>query len=341
MAYYINKVYDPNDLLRGKYNIEFQEEGHKYTVFMNMGGGRLGIGVPSVNEIINAVFGDKYSKVPADKLLLAQKKGKEVHREIREFLVNGEVGISTENLWFRYEMEKNFHKGQEGQCYCENYICAETEYNGGKFCGTLDTFWMSGLLVDYKTSYKLDKHSTKIQLNMYAYALRKECGFIVKRLEAWHFTSKGLKRVAFDIEPDYYVENIVRAYYEGRCFKNDKELMAFYAKEDGKKEDKKEEYKSDIVDVCKRIKEVDEMMAKLKVVREKCVEKVKSEMLRLDQAEMDVVGLDMKVVYIPTSIRHSLDEEKVRGYLGEEMYLKCLKSIAVKPHIRVSYKKEK
>lgn len=340
MAYYINKVYDPNGLFRGKYDIEFQEEGHKYTVFLNMGGGRMGIGVPSVNEIINAVFGDKYSKVPADKLLAAQKKGKEIHREIREFLVNGEVGISTENLWFRYEMEKNFHNGQEGQCYCENYICADTGHNGEKFCGTIDTFWMSGLLVDYKTSYKLDKHSTKIQLNMYAYALRKELGFIVKRLEAWHFTSRGLKRVAFDIEPDYYVENIVRAYYEGRCFNNDKELMAFYAKEDGKEEKKKME-NIDIVDACKRIKEVDEMMAKLKVVREKCVEKVKSEMERMDQMDMDIVGLDMNVRYVPGMVRNSLDEEKVRGFLGEEMLLKCLKQTTVKPHIRISYKKEK
>lgn len=341
MAYYINKVYDPNDLFRGKYDIEFQEEGHKYTVFLNIGGGaKMGIGVPSVNEIINAVFGDKYSKVPADKLLLAQKKGKEVHREIREFLVNGEVGISTENLWFRYEIEKNFHNGEEGLCYCENYIYADTGHNGEKFCGTLDTFWMSGLLVDYKTSYKLDKHSTKIQLNMYAYALRKELGLKVNRLEAWHFTSRGLKRVAFDIEPDYYVENIVRAYYEGRCFKNDKELMAFYAKEDGKEEKKKME-NIDIVDACKRIKEVDEMMAKLKVVREKCVEKVKSEMERMDQMDMDIIGLDMNVRYVPGMVRNSLDEEKVKGFLGEEMLLKCLKQTKVKPHIRISYIKEK
>lgn len=336
MAYYINDVYEPKDLFRGKYDIEFNEEGHKYTVFMNMGGGRLGIGVPSVNEIINTVFGDKYSKVPADKLLAAQKRGKEIHREIKDLLVKGENGVSAETLWVRNEIEKKFTSAEKcSKCYCENYIYADVGHNGQMFCGTIDTFWLSGLLVDYKTSYKLDKHSTKIQLNMYAYALRKELGLVVNRLEAWHFTSNGLKRVAFAIEPNYYVENIVRAYYEGRCFKNDQELMEFY--EGGEKYTEKD----DLMDACKSIKEVDEMIAKLKCVREKCVAKIMSEMEKTERYEMDVAGLEMKLAYVPSSIRSSLDADKVKGFLGDEIYQKCLKKTEVKPHIRVSYKKEK
>ena len=338
MYYSVNSpMHDPNDLFR-PFDIEFEEEGHKYSIKFPSSSGYLRLGVPSVNEIINAVFGDKYSKVPEDKLRTAQKRGTEVHREIKEYLVKGENGVSAENLWFRNEIEKNF-QGQK--CYCENYIYADTGHNGEKFCGTIDTFWMSGLLVDYKTSYRLDKHSTKIQLNMYAYAIKHYTQYKVNKLEAWHFTSRGLKRVEFKIETDKYVENIVRAYYEGRCFNNDKDLMEFYQKNDGELPEKSPETTDELLDACKRIKDVDEMIDKLKWVREKCVEKVKSEMERLDQVEMDISGMDMKLTYIPSSIRYSLDGKKVLGFLGDEVYQKCLKKSEVKAHIRVNYKKEK
>lgn len=177
---------------------------------------------------------------------------------------------------------------------------------------------------------------------MYAYALRKELGLKVNRLEAWHFTSRGLKRVAFDIEPNYYVENIVRAYYEGRCFNNDKELIEFYRKLDGKEQKEGENIMEDkLMDVCKGIKDIDAMMEKLKTVREKYIEQIKADMEKINQNEMDIVGLGMKITYLPSSARFSLDSEKVKGFLGEEMYAKCLKQTKVKAHVRINYKKEK
>lgn len=327
--YYLGTLpHNPCEMLKEP-QVIFDEKWHKYCVKI----GGVTIGCPSVTEIINKVFGDKYSKVPADVLARAQKRGSEIHREIKEYLTEGKYGVSLEFGWFKNAIEKDIIKGDK--CWCENYIYAEHE--GNRFCGTMDTFWITGLLVDYKTSYRLDKQSVKVQLNMYAYALR-NMGYKADRLEAWHFTKSGLKRVPIKLEGPEYVENILRAYFEGREFDTDKELMDFY--ESDKNPESPKTLKSNFVETCKRIKDIDEALEKLNKVREKCINEVKSEMERIEEPELNIVGLGMKLNYIPSSIRETLNKERVKELLLPEAYLECLKKTNVAAHIRIIYKEK-
>ena len=336
MRFYIYDKYNPTHLLdksRGE-DISFNELSHTYQVVLD----KLTCHPPSVTQVLNRVFGDKYANVKYEKLLKAQEKGKIVHNEIKDFLVNGTLGVSPECDTIIQHI-KCIHSSED-YCACEQYVYANTPY--GMYAGTVDNFWLrQDLVVDYKTSIKLDKDNTKRQLNMYCYALRHmKRHWVVNDLEAWHIVGNKLKVVPFGIEPDIYVETIMRAYHDGKTFKNDKEMMDFYYPKDEESPNyKKEKAYDDAFNMdCAKIYQVDELISQLKNTREKIATRLKEHLERRDLKDCYVDGV--RVTYIPETEKQTFDVSSFKES-NPHTYNSYLKKSIVKAHIRISYNKEK
>lgn len=338
MGFYIYDKYSPTHLLvksNGE-DISFNELSHTYQVVLD----KLTCHPPSVTQVLNRVFGDKYANVKYEKLLKAQEKGKIVHNEIKDFLVNGTLGVSPECDTIIQHI-KCIHSPKDC-CACEQYVYANTPY--GMYAGTVDNFWlMQNLVVDYKTSIKLDKDNTKRQLNMYCYALRHmKTHWVVNDLEAWHIVGNKLKVVPFGIEPDIYVETIMRAYHDGKTFKNDKEMMDYYHKSDSFEEEKtyeeEKEYDDSFKKDCAKIAQVDDLISQLKNTREKLAVRIKEHLERRNLSDFQTQG--MNIVYIPETEKQTFDVSSFKES-NPHTYNSYLKKSIVKAHIRISYAKEK
>lgn len=308
----------------GSNNIVFDEEHHIYKV--------NDFERPSVSKILETVFGNRFGGVKPEVLERARKKGTEVHKEILEFTVDRlQHPISPEAVAACYNIEKI---GEGDMCACEQILFCDNEYV--PFCCTIDAFWLfkNYLLVDYKTSYALDKKHVTRQLNLYAYALRKN-GYCADKLEAWHLKDGTCKRVKIELKDDWYCEKILEAYITGKTFKDDNELISYYNAEEFGDDDKK---LATFDKLAFQMKQLDEMIKKLSVAREECANRVMGMMKFSNMLESHTNGIN--IVYIPKEERKSFDSKKLKDDLPD-VYKKYIKTSEVAEHIRVTYKETK
>lgn len=142
-------------------SIEFVEDGHLYLI--------SGILVPSVSEILNFIFPDKYSNVPKQILNSKAEYGSRVHEAI-EHLEKGEDLPQLNYLqeaslmqWKRLKSENKIEVIEQEKMV--NY--------GNRYCGRFDMIAnVNGAysLCDIKTTAKLDLESLSWQLSFYALA---------------------------------------------------------------------------------------------------------------------------------------------------------------------------
>ena len=326
-----------------KAKIDFNEDTHTYTVDDRFT-------CPSVSEIIAAVFGNKFAKANPEVVRRAAKKGSLIHSQILDTL----IGKSSEGFSKEYvaaidkiketykEIGGNEYVAPEQRLYCPNDVI--------EFCCTIDTFWLrSALLVDYKTSSRLDKANVTRQLNLYAYALRNN-GYTVKRLQAWHLKGGECKVYDIPLLSDKYCEHILTAYRYSYKFRTDKEMEdtfrwlptpGDYLPIPGEPLPGKE-FAGPMNELFDKIHKVDDMLEKLKSVRESCVSKVFD--LMKTSKSLEYCRPDMKAVIVKESERKSIDtkkfkENKPRLY---ELLLKDFPKVSkVAAHVRISYTKEK
>ena len=337
-SYFLMPEYSPFALNNGgphKYNIRFDKEKHEYYVSEN-GGNEFQY--PSISYILEQVFGNRFKRVKPEVLERARKKGSEVHDEILQWTIGKDVGVSPE---FRAASEKikelTAKKNYvESAIACEQILCCQTQYPGVKFCCTVDAFWMSGRLVDYKTSTKLDIAHVTRQLNLYAYALKKN-GYFVNSLEAWHLNGDKLTIYPIEYKGDYYCEYILKAYCSGEKFRGDAEMLATYGSG-------KVEVPASPIDVyCNRLKEVDAMIDKLSATKEKLLSNIKGYMETTKRQDYVRDDIGMTVKFIPGSERKSIDTAELkeeRPDLYDCLMRDFSKTTKVAPHLRVNYKKE-
>lgn len=303
-------------------NIVFDEENHIYKV--------NDFERPSVSKILETVFGNRFGGVKPEVLERARKKGTEVHKEILEYTVDLTHPMSPEAVAACYNIDR---LGDGDVCACEQILFCDNEY--APFCCTIDAFWLlkNNLLVDYKTSYALDKKHVTRQLNLYAYALRKN-GYCVNKLEAWHLKDGTCKRVKIELKDDWYCEKILEAYITGKTFKDDNELISYYEAEEGWDDDKNLAFDK----LAFQMKQLDEMIKKLSVAREECANRVMGMMKSSNMVESHTNGIN--IVYIPKGERKSFDSKKLKDDLPD-VYKKYIKTSEVAEHIRVTYKEQK
>lgn len=188
--------------------ITFDEEKHEYT------NARTGEVLPSVTQIINAVYGSGLENAPSQFVERAADKGHKVHSEIDAYLTSRKMGETKEfKAWLDWS---GFGVTNVYCSYLAEYIVsAKTKY--GSFAGTVD-FYSSGWLCDWKTSKTATRKQVEkwqMQLSMYCYALRQMKSIVNEPLKIVHITDK-VEVIYVDYLGDKWVENTVKMYYEGK-----------------------------------------------------------------------------------------------------------------------------
>lgn len=322
-------MYTMNERSNTAYDIVFKEDSHSYYVKEN----DIYVQQPSVTQIITAVFGNRFARANPVALAKATGKGKLVHKEILDYTMhpNSAFGMTPEFRTAANEI-RNIHTISDDRVAPEQVLFCDNPY--AKFCCTIDAFWLcSELLVDYKTSKVLHKDYVKRQLNLYAYALRKN-GWKVKLLQAWHLVGDAFNIHRVDLCDDTYCECILRAYSEGKTFKNDKEMLEYYL---GKKEEDNSP-KTILELLLDKVRDIDNAIDKLNKSRENLIEHIKTEMNDIKQTEY--VYNDMTARYFPQNVRVSFDKSRFE-LENPELYAKYMtKETKVKDFVRINYKKE-
>lgn len=141
--------------------IEFIEEYHTYLID--------GVITPSVSEILNFIFPDKYSNIPKQILNTKANYGSKVHEAIELLEKNEELpklNYLQEISIDQYRKLKDKYKievlEQEKMVHYKNYYCGRFDMIA-EINGTYS-------LCDIKTTAKLDKESLSWQLSYYALA---------------------------------------------------------------------------------------------------------------------------------------------------------------------------
>lgn len=129
-----------------------------------------------------------YGDVDADVLRAKSARGTQIHKEIEEYIKNGEVGFSRELVDFIDIVEKR------GLCEMQSEVIVNNDLVAGTFDLLAKTREGKTILVDNKTTAGADKRAWAWQLSLYEY-LR---GEPVDELYIFHFSSKKNDEVAIE-----------------------------------------------------------------------------------------------------------------------------------------------
>lgn len=189
-------------------DITFDAENHLYF-------NKKGFIVPSVNEIINKVYGSGLENAPADLVQRAADKGKKIHAEIEAFINNQplpEVVAPETNNFIIYA-----NKYLRLDIYAKTEIILHGVTPFGEVCGTADLF-CNGELIDYKTS----KTATRAQIShwqkqlSFYYFILKQMGKSVLKMKVLHLTAEGCEVIELEYLGDDFVEATMKLYKEGQ-----------------------------------------------------------------------------------------------------------------------------
>lgn len=164
--------------------------------------------VPSVTQILEKIFPDKYKNVPRETLMRKASYGSQMHKYIEQY----EKGIITMKL--NYIQEASF--GQYLRLkdkYNINVLEQEKIVNYKDiYAGRYDIYGgVNGVisLCDIKTTASLDKEYLKYQLNLYRFASKDKNK--IKKLYAIWLAKKDIgKLVEIEIMSDKEIKDLLK-----------------------------------------------------------------------------------------------------------------------------------
>ena len=291
-------------------SIIFDEVAHTYT-------DKNGNIVPSVTQIIGAVYGTGLEGAPSRYVERAAEKGTKVHKEIDTYLKTGKQGKTKEfNVWYDW-----FNFGFSALEY-ENEVMLYATTKYGKFAGTAD--FLSMFLTDWKTCKTATKSQIKkwqMQLSMYCYALRQMGKIVNEPLRIVHITDK-VEIINVDYLGDKWVENTVKMYYEGQKVENkpetslqtvDQTALAYFG------------------NVLKQIAELEKSIEPIR-------EQIKNEMEK--RSILSLKAGNVSVAYVAPTKRETFDTKRFKAD-NIELYKQYTKISEVKSSIRIKLGEEK
>ena len=170
----------------------FFDEGHRYEVDGEV--------LPSVSELCRFLTREVYESVSQYHLDRAADRGTKVHKACETLDLYGKVEISDEfapyvaaYLQFRKEHEVQWQMIEQSMYHTED-----------RYAGTVDRYGLlDGVhtLVDFKTSYVVQKRLAIAQLNLYRRMLQRN-GYPVDRQVILHLTKDGYKLVEIERRDD-------------------------------------------------------------------------------------------------------------------------------------------
>lgn len=288
--------------------IRFDPENHLYF-------DDKGFIVPSVTQVLGAVYGTGLENAPEHFVNRAADKGHAVHKEIETYLKTREKGTSPEfQAWHkRFAQTIPVMAGES-----EKIVSAETPY--GAFAGTVDLFG-NGFVYDWKTCKTATKQQVakwQKQLSFYCYALRKMGYTVNEPLKIVHVNDGDLEVINVDYLGDNFVEETMKLYADNKHpEKPTYELQTVS--------------KSDLQTLEDTLFQIDTLEKVVSNIREK----IKDEMERRKILDLQVGRV--KMTYVAGTIRQTFDSKKFKQD-DPDRYAIYLKDTPVKPSVRITVK---
>lgn len=289
-------------------NITFDEKTHTYFVD--------GYITPSVNEILNEVYGSGLEGVPVEFVQRAAAKGTKAHKEINCFVIGEGLPeqVMPETNNFIIYANKNLRL----DIYAKSEIILHAKTPYGDVCGTADLF-CNGYLYDYKTSKTATRKQIEkwqMQLSFYWYML-KQAGKSVLGAKILHLTADNCEEIPLEYLGDDFVEETMRLYSEGK-----KAQPAPITTELQTIEKSDLEY---FADTLERIK-----------IMEQNIDGIK-EAIRVEMEQRNILDLqigNVKITYVAPTKRKSFDSTRFKAE-HSDLYAAYQKESAVNSSIRI------
>lgn len=289
-------------------SIMFDDVAHTYT---DTSTGKV---IPSVTQIISAVYGTGLENAPSHFVERAAEKGTVIHKEIDTYLTKGTQGETPEfQTWYNWA---NFG-GKNVYCayLAEHIVYTDTKY--GSFAGTVD-FFANGFVYDWKTSKTATRKQIakwQMQLSMYCYALRKMGNIVNEPLKIAHITDT-VEVINVDYLGDEFVEETLNKYYEGEKVEN--------------------RPATDLQTIDKKTVEKFSNAIKQIAVLEKEIEPIR-EQIKLEMEKRGILALklgEVNISYVSPTKRKMFDTKRFKAD-NAEMYEKYIKESEVKSSLRI------
>ena len=291
--------------------IIFDEVGHTYTK------AKTGIVVPSVNHILNEVYGTGLENAPSYYVERAANKGKERHTEIDDIIKGKKKKPEFAETTFFLKYAKD-NKLNLKKALSEKILYASTPF--GEVCGTADLIYND--LYDYKTSKTATKKQIdhwQMQLSFYYYMLKQNKIF-VERMKVLHLTETSCKEIELPYLGDDFIEGTMKLFSEGK-----KATSSAFVNELQTVPNKEVEYFLYAVDQIATYEE------SIKAIKEA----IKNEMEQRNILALKIG--DIEISYIAPHKRKSFDSEKFKAE-HSDLYNFYQKESTVKSSIRVKVK---
>ena len=290
-------------------SIIFDEIAHTYT------DDRTGEQPPSVNQIINAVYGSGYEFVKKEILNARANRGKEIHFDAYNWMTAKKY-YSPEHLeivalsdWF----EKNDI----------DLRLAEPEkivYVPGMFAGTADLITSGTHLWDYKTNInkptkKMIAHWQK-QLSFYKYALDR-MGYEIGKMTILHLSNANCTPYELEYLGDQFVIDTWQAFKEGKKIEEKPTVTALT-----------QVNRRAVAKLEKTLKKIATLEKQIAPIRES----IKQEM---EKRGIDSLKLgEVAITYIGPGKRKSFDTKRFKAE-NEGLYERYVTETEVKSQIRI------
>lgn len=145
------------------------------------------------------------SGIPAETLEKKAEFGTMIHEELKNFAETGEIGFTRE---VSNVNEYLIAKGLK-IAHSENIVANDIA------AGTYDAILSDGTLIDYKTTYTLDKSSVQWQTSIYAYL----SGMDIKGTQCFHFDKEGnLEVVDLPMIPKEEIDKLMECERRGEIY---------------------------------------------------------------------------------------------------------------------------
>lgn len=288
----------------------FDETTHTYT-------DENGNLIPSVSEIIRNWLGNKYLAINQEVLKKAQEKGNKVHSEIEKYLLQN---IEPKKPTYEFKCFKELIKEYPiTATHSEQVLYGATEY--GAYAGTYDLFdSVNGNIYDIKTNYSLDEDYVRIQLSLYAMALRQN-DVKVKRGYVIHLPPEKSPQKpqirALELLPEDVCTLIVRAYFEGESKPEDK-LQCLNEQA--------------ITDLESQILAMEKIEQNIKSYKEKILKEMEER-----QINQIKIGDKITISYIAPTTRESIDTKRLKAEMPT-LAMHYMKKSEVKSSVRITTK---
>ena len=290
--------------------IRFDAENHLYF-------NEKGFIVPSVTEVLGAVYGTGLEGAPAELVARAAEKGSAVHKEIEAFIKTKDAAALTlpEALLFGKYAETHLRLN----VYAVPEVLLHAVTPHGEIAGTADLFCY-GWLYDYKTSKTATREQVKkwqMQLSVYRFILQSQ-GRSVLGMKVLHLTKDACQEIELEYLGDAFVLETLRKYAAGETVQPQPpatDLQTVDARE-----------LNAFAHVVMQIKQLEASIAPVR-------EAIKNEMEQRGILTLEIGGV--RVSYVAPTTRQTFDSARFKKDHAD-LYNQYQKESTVKSSVRIS-----